>query len=134
MNKDFPRIPYPHDYKSFEQMSKYGKELISNHTNFSNFNNNDLDKYSFEGIGSNIVEKISYKNGKLYINKTQYFVEVKPSTNEFSIGGYAPLQKWLKDRKGLCLTRDDIHLFKKIISVIEKTITIVNTIDENFIE
>ena len=44
----------------------------------------------------------------MWINKTQYFEGVAPETWAFTIGGYRPAEKWLKDRRGRTLGYDDI--------------------------
>lgn len=49
---------------------------------------------------------------------------------EFYIGGYQPAQKWLKDRKGIELTADDILHYQKIITALTETEKIMNQIDE----
>ena len=55
------------------------------------------------------------KNGKVYINKEQYFYNVPEVAWNFYIGGYQPGQKWLKDRKGRELSFEDILHYQKII-------------------
>ena len=51
--------------------------------------------------------------GKVYINETQYFDNVPEIAWNFYIGGYQPVQKWLKDRKGRVLEFDDIYIIKR---------------------
>ena len=65
----------------------------------------------FKGEGDNAVGAIgrsSYKDGKLKINKTQYFEGIPEEVYNFHIGGYQVCQKWLKDRKGRTLTEEEI--------------------------
>ena len=127
LNKDFPRVLYPAGYDSFHEISQLGLELIRIHTGFED---GDVNKYSYESEGTNIAEKTSYKNGRIYVNKTQYFEPVMPEVYSFTIGGNSPLQKWLKDRKGSRLREEDIRTFKTIISAIEKTLTVMDKIDK----
>ena len=49
---------------------------------------------------------------------------------EFYIGGYQPAQKWLKDRIGRELSRNDIKHYNRIINALLKTDAIMNEIDE----
>jgi len=57
-----------------------------------------------------VVNKPSFKDGKVYINKIQYFDNVPEVVWNFYIGGYQPAQKWLKNRK---LEFDDIAHYQK---------------------
>lgn len=47
----------------------------------------------------------------------------------FYIGGYQPAQKWLKDRKGLELSYEDIFHYQKIIMALTETARIIEEID-----
>ena len=80
--------------------------------------------------GSNVVEKVSYEDGKVFINKEQYFGKVPEIAWNFYIGGYQPAQKWLKDRKGRVLTNADIEHYQKIIVALAETDRIMKEIDE----
>jgi len=87
----------------------------------------------FKGEGDNAVAAIgknSYKDGKLKINKTQYFEEIPEEVYNFHIGGYQVCQKWLKDRKGRELSEEEIEHYQKIVVAITDTIRIMNEIDE----
>ncbi len=80
--------------------------------------------------GNNVVEKPQYKDGKVYINKEQYFDKVPEIAWTFYIGGYQPAQKWLKDRKGRELSVDDILHYQKIIVALTETDRIMKEIDK----
>ena len=87
----------------------------------------------FKGGGDNIVAAIgknSYKNGKLSINKTQYFEGIPEEVYNFHIGGYQVCQKWLKDRKGRELTEEEVEHYQKIVVALKETMRIMNEIDE----
>ena len=58
--------------------------------------------------GNNVMNKLRYEAGRVYINATQYFENVPEIAWSFYIGGYQPAQKWLKDRKGRALSFEDI--------------------------
>jgi len=45
------------------------------------------------------------------------------------VGGYAPLQKWLKLRKNKELSEFDINTYKKIVIALKKTECIMEQID-----
>jgi hypothetical protein len=48
----------------------------------------------------------------------------------FHIGGYQVCQKWLKDRKGRMLTKDDIAHYHKIVVSLSETIRLMAAIDQ----
>lgn len=127
LKSDFPRIPYPKDRKTFDKLAKLGGELIKYHL----LEHENIDPYqiSYLGEGDNIVEKPEYKDGKIYINSTQYFGNVSEIAWNFYIGGYQPAQKWLKDRKGKELSPDDIEHYSKIVIVLKETHRLMKEID-----
>ena len=48
----------------------------------------------------------------------------------FHIGGYQVCDKWLKDRKGRALSKDDIAHYHKIVVALHETILLMREIDE----
>jgi len=70
------------------------------------------------------------EDGKLKINRTQYFEGIPEEVYNFYIGGYQVCQKWLKDRKGRELTEEEIEHYQKIVVAINETIMIMEEIDE----
>jgi len=87
------------------------------------------DKATFPVTGSNEITTQKYENGKVYINKTQYFDNVPLEAWEFYIGGYQPAKKWLKDRNGRILVFDEIEHYRNIITVLSLTMDIQQQID-----
>ena len=49
---------------------------------------------------------------------------------DFHIGGYQVCHKWLKDRKGRTLSKDDLAHCQKIVVALQETIRIMQEIDE----
>jgi hypothetical protein len=88
-----------------------------------------MDAADFPVAGTNEVETVKYKEGKIYINKTQYFENIAPEIWDYYIGGYQPAEKWLKDRKGRALSFEDIEHYQKIITVLKMTIELQTQID-----
>ncbi len=125
---DFPRVPYPKDVKSFKELVAFGAELRMLHLLESSKVNQFITTYPV--AGSNIVERPDYKDGKIFINKDQYFGEVPESAWNFYIGGYQPAQKWLKDRKGRTLTNEDIEHYQQMIVALFETDRIMKEIDK----
>ncbi|MDI6801657.1 MAG: N-6 DNA methylase [Thermodesulfovibrionales bacterium] len=125
---DFPRVPFTNDYKLFKKMGGYGEKLVELHL----LKSSEPDKpvARFQGKGDNRVEKLKYEQGRLYINKDQYFEGISPEVWEYQIGGYQVCEKWLKDRKERVLSLEDIKHYLRVVTVIEKTIKIQSDIDK----
>jgi len=70
-----------------------------------------------------------HQRGRVRINDGQYFDNVPQIAWEFSIGGYQPAQKWLKDRHGRTLNFDDILHYQKMIVALTETDRIMQEID-----
>jgi hypothetical protein len=85
-------------------------------------------------LGDNIVEKVRYDDGKVWINGSQYFSGVPLVAWELYIGGYQPAQKWLKDRKGRVLSYEDIQHYQKIIVALSETDRLMKEINKISIE
>ncbi len=116
---DFPHIPYPKKQKTFWELAKLGKELRLLHLMEHQKLNHFITTYPEDG--EHLIEKVSYEQGKVWINNKQYFGSVPEAAWNFYIGGYQPAQKWLKDRKGRKLTFDDIQHYQKIIVALVET-------------
>jgi predicted helicase len=125
---DFPRVPYPKDQDTFWQLVKLGGEIRQIHLLESTKVEQYITQYPIDG--DNVVDKPKYKDGKVYINATQYFDNVPQLTWEFYIGGYQPAQKWLKDRKDRKLEFDDISHYQKIIVALTETDRLMKEIDK----
>jgi type I restriction-modification system DNA methylase subunit len=124
---DFPRVPYPKDTKSFKKLVVLGAELRLLHLLESPKVNKYITTYPI--AGSDLVEKLDYKNGNVFFNKDQYFGNVPEQAWNFYIGGYQPAQKWLKDKKGRTLTSEDIEHYQKIIVALMDTNRLMKEID-----
>jgi len=121
---EFPRIPFPKEYKKFKQVADLGKELVELHLLKSPSLSLGSLTSRFEGEGDGRIERVFYRNGKVYINKNQFFFPVKEEIWNYKIGGYQVLKKWLSDRKGRALTHKDIGTYLKIVKAIEETLKI----------
>lgn len=123
---DYPRIPFTKDKKIFDRLQKLGGELIDLHLlkkvpqSNAGYPNKGEHKISYSKY--NEVEK------RLYINEKQYFENVKKEVYNYSIGGYKPIEKYIKARD--ILTLKDISHLIKVIAVIERTILLQEEIDK----
>jgi hypothetical protein len=109
-------------------LAKLGGELRTIHLLENQVVNEPITSYPV--AGSNEVEKPVFEEGKVYINKEQYFEKVPEVVWNFYIGGYQPAQKWLKDRKGRKLSVDDIMHYQKIIVALTETDRLMKEIDK----
>ena len=126
---DFPRIPYPTDWEKFRDLVEKGAELRQLHLMEDIPTKTGV---SFPVGGSLQVDCYRWENNRVYINAEQYFEGVPESAWNFYIGGYQPAQKWLKDRKGLTLTFEDVKHYCRIIYVLLQTERIMQEIDDIF--
>ena len=123
---DFPRIPYPTNWEKFRDLAEKGEELRHLHLM------EDLPPQtgvSFPKVGTLQVDCYRWKDNRVYINSEQYFEGVPESAWSFYIGGYQPAQKWLKDRKGMTLSFEDVKHYQHIIYVLQQTEQIMKEID-----
>jgi len=125
---NFPRVPYPKDTKSFKKLVAFGAELRSLHLLESPKLNQFITTYPI--VGTDTVDKLSYRKGKVFINSEQYFGNVPEVAWNFYIGGYQPAQKWLKNRKGHILKNNDIEHYQKIIVALNETSRIMQEVDK----
>jgi len=124
----FPRVPYPKDKKTFKDLVKFGTKLRQLHLLEAPEVNQFITTYPIDG--SNQVEKITYQDKKVFINKDQYFGQVPETAWNSYIGGYQPAQKWLKDRKGQELNNEDIEHYQQMIVALIETEKIMKEIDQ----
>jgi len=124
----FPIIPYPKSGKRFWQMVQLGGDLRELHLLETSTLNNYITEYPIDG--NNTITKIRYHHNNVYINDSQYFVNVPNVAWEFYIGGYQPAQKWLKDRKERQLSFDEILHYQKMILALVETDKLMKEIDD----
>ena len=132
LKSDFPRILLPRDRAEFIQLAKLGEELTALHL----MDGDGDDKPAFDIPGDSRVERVRYvepsgeTEGRVWVNRDQYFEGVSPETWDFTIGGYRPAEKWLKDRKGRTLTFGDIEWYQRVCAALAETPRVMERIDE----
>jgi predicted helicase len=155
---DFPRIPLTSDLELFEALCQKGADLVALHLlepsyGAASWNRNKAQPNPFHNVnvrypvpGDDVAEKGHPKyippgdrtpgsreplqEGRVYINRGQYFEGVPPEVWEFHVGGYQVCEKWLKDRRGRKLSYDDKEHYKKIVMALGETIRLMREIDE----
>jgi predicted helicase len=127
---DFPRLPLTGNVELFHVLAQFGRELTSLHLLESPEVNQSISK--FTGRWDTDVEKISWSNETVWIDKAQSagFVGVREEVWNFHVGGYQVCEKWLKDRKGRTLSKDDIAHYQKIVLALSETIRLLGEIDK----
>ena len=123
---DFPRIPYPIDSEKFRDLVEKGEELRKLHLMEDIPSKTGI---TFPVAGSLQVDCYRWQDNRVYINSEQYFEGVPESAWNFYIGGYQPAQKWLKDRKGMTLSFEDVKHYGNIIYVLQQTERIMRGIE-----
>ena len=124
---DFPRIPFPHSPEVFREVGDHGAALRRLHLMEEDAIGDAA--HPFEGEGDSVVDRPRFADGKVWINADQSFGDVPGAAWTFSLGGYAPAQKWLKDRKGRTLSWDDIRHYQKILKILVETDLIMGKIN-----
>ena len=151
LRADFPRVPLTDDIELFRALVKLGSELTAIHLLKSQ--SVSAVEVSFPVAEDNLVEKAHPKyyapgekpsgegapieRGRVYISKSnrrsgkqgQYYDGVSPDVWASRIGGYKPMDKWLKDRKGRTLSFDDIKHYQNIAAALQETIRLTAEID-----
>jgi len=127
---DFPRIPLTQHQELFHSLSELGHELIKLHLLESA--NLSLEICIFTGDNVGKVEKSSWSKNTVWIDIAQStgFTGVSEEVWNFHVGGYQVCEKWLKDRKGRKLSREDVLQYRKIIASLSKTIVLMADIDK----
>ncbi len=131
---DFPRVPFP-DIKTFWKLVSLGGRLRTLHLMEDESLNDRIIDIKGEAalIISNKLNKNDtiIENGMvtLNINKEVSIINIPLIAWEFYIGGYQPAQKWLKDREGRELNRNDLKHYNKIINALFKTNQLMQEID-----
>lgn len=125
---DFPRVPFPPSREVFEGVSAKGETLRRLHLMEEEVVGDA--PYPFkgpdDGSGDSIVDKVRWEEGgRVWINASQYFEGVPAAAWNFTIGGYQPAQKWLKDRKARALSWGEIRHYQRVIKVLAETARIM---------
>lgn len=123
---DFPIIPFPTSKEQFATLIQFGHDIKKIH--LMEFEEK-VDTAFDHTAGNGLVEKYKFEGNCISINRNQSFMNVTDDDWNFSIGGYQPLQKWLKDRKGLYLTNSDVTHYEKIVYAIRASRDIMQNID-----
>ena len=151
LRADFPRVPLVDDPELFRTLVGLGGRLTRAHLLESSLTSQSA--VSFPVAGDNVIEKgypkyygpgetppgenASAERGRVYISanakkgnkRGQYFEGIEPEIWEFRIGGYQPMDKWLKDRRGRALSYDDLSHYRRAAAALQETIGLMEEVD-----
>ena len=125
LKRDFPRVQLTSDPQLFERLASLGQELIDLHL----MRSIGSTEPGYPVAGDNRVEKVEYRNSRVYINSEQYFDQVSTSVWTYSVGGYPVALKWLKDRRDRRLSFDELQHYRRVIAALSDTIKLQDAID-----
>ena len=130
LKRGYPRVPQTRRKQLAMELSRLGQELTSLHL----MESPKLDQATTDFIGDHAVEvgKVLWSKNTVWLDKAQTtgFKNVREEVWDFHIGGHQVCEKWLKDRKGHALSKDDIAHYKKIVVALSETIQLMHEIDE----
>ncbi len=155
LRTDFPRIPIPASRAVFDALAQLGAQLVQWHllehpaaqaigggssllpagkgahprwfgTDFS------LQKVGEKSKSLADLSGTDDQVGKVFINATSGFADVRQSVWQHTIGGYQVLHKWLDDRRkaGRSLSHDDITHWLRVYAALDATQTLMQQVDE----
>jgi len=137
---DFPRLPLPGSRELFCELARLGGELVAFHL----MESPKLDHFitTYTGPKNPEVGRVGWSDDTVWLDAaatkkaqpatpgTIGFRGVPEAVWNFHIGGYQVCEKWLKDRKGRTLSKDDIAHYQKIVVALNETIRLMQEIDE----
>jgi len=137
---DFPRVPVTPTRALFGNLARMGGELVALHL----MESPRLDRFiaSYDGPRNPEVERVGWSDDTVWLDAaatkkgeavklgTIGFRGVPKEVWNFHIGGYQVCERWLKDRKGRTLAKDDITHYQKIVVAVAETIRLMKEIDD----
>ena len=146
LKTEFPRLPLTGNLELFRALARLGGELTALHllespklahatTQFCSSHGTDGSHGKHSSHDSHashpVVEKPTWSHDTVWVDKAQTtgFQGVREEVWNFHIGGYQVCAKWLKDRKGRTLTKDDLAHYQKIVVALSETIRLMAEID-----
>jgi predicted helicase len=139
---DFPRLPLTGNLELFRALARLGGELVALHLLESPKLNKPLTIYT--GPPNPEVKRVGWANKAVWLDApptprgatvapypgTIGFRGVPEAVWNFHIGGYQVCEKWLKDRKGRTLSKEDIAHYHRIVVALAETIRLMKEVDE----
>ena len=127
---EFPRVFIPQQVKLFQQLARWGRELIDLHCLTTPRCPSLL---RFHGTAGKAIISSTFprfQSGRVYINEDQWFETIRDEQWEFRAGVHQVCRKWLRDRRGRCLSVSDIETYLHIVTSVKETMRLMNEIDQ----
>ena len=124
----FPIVLFPKKPELLRDVVRIGRRLAAVHLLEERLSDQLT---SFVGGRSPEVEKITYANGTVWIdkNKTTGFRGVPEDVWAVHVGGYPVCEKWLKDRKGRQLSKKEIEHYQRVVVALHETLRLMKEVD-----
>jgi hypothetical protein len=139
LKRDWPRVPRPRRREVFYALAGLGGELVAIHlmespkldhliTTYAGPRNPEVGRvaWSDEAVW---LDSAPTKKGDLASSAATSFRGVPKAVWNFRVGGYQVCEKWLKDRRGRTLSKDDIRHYQKIVVAVSESIRLLTEID-----
>jgi Type ISP C-terminal specificity domain len=136
---EYPRLPLPGSLDLFRDLARRGSELVALHLMESTKLDHPFTIYT--GPKKPEVGRVGWSDDTVWLDAAAT-VKGQPATPgtigfrgvpkvvwNFHIGGYQVCDKWLKDRKGRTLSKDDLAHYQKIVIALAETIRLMQEID-----
>jgi len=130
LKRDWPRLPLTADLELFRTLARLGGDLIALNLLESAKLAKPLSIYI--GPKNPEVEKVTHAGDTVWLDKAQTcgFRGVPEAVWNFHVGGHQVCEKWLKDRKGRKLSKEEIAHYQKVIVALSETIRLMKEIDK----
>ena len=144
LRSDFPRIPVTGSSELFAALAHFGADLIALHLLDENYPyaswrqgtkpvawplSRAIPDLCGRGLPRVEPGYPRAEGERVYINASRWFERVSAEVFEVRIGGYQVCEKWLKDRRGLELSAQDIDRYRSTVGAIGSTLDVVEQID-----
>lgn len=129
LRHDFPHIPMVSSLALFAMLARTGAELVELH--LSREHTHGVSEQGITLHGSGVVQRIRYyaERQQVSIGKDSWLSGIEPETWHMHVGGYQPLRKWLKERKGRMLNASDVQYIIHMSHILRETRRIMQEID-----
>jgi hypothetical protein len=141
---DFPRVPFTSDTELFGTLATKGATLVDLHllrlpgsSGVGGAGGAPVlvrpgeQSVTQHGVTTGPVEQVRYqeRHQRVMISNERYFEGIEQETWTIQIGGYQPLQRWLRDRKGRALSFDDALHYMRMVIALRETRRLMAEID-----
>jgi hypothetical protein len=130
IKQDFPRAPLTNKKALFASLVTLGEEIASLHMMESALTQSGT---SPVGMVGSEVEKADYDEATKTIwidkRKTKGLKGVEPAVWGFCVGGYQVCEKWLNDRKGESLSKNDVEHYRLVVATLAALAKLMKGVD-----